>query len=97
NKAKKYFTIDHQPSTGSNFYMLEELDKAQNAQRSQIVEVWFDPLNGILVYPTVSRDLINIQIKDDHAELRLLDSGGIILRRYESSPQSVQIDISDLP
>lgn len=97
NRAKKYFITDHHPSSGSNFYLLEEVDQAENIQRSQIVEVWFDPLNGILVYPTVSRGMINIQIKDDHAELRLLDSGGMILRSYEVSPPSVQIDISHLP
>ncbi len=95
--AKKYSIIDHQPVSGSNFYMLEELDKTQNTQRSQIIEVWFDPLDGILVFPTASSDLINIHLKTDHAKLNLIDSRGMIIRSYETSPPFTQIDISDLP
>jgi hypothetical protein len=97
NKARKYSIIDQQPSAGSNFYMLEELDNSQNTQRSQIIEVWFDPMNGILVYPTVTKDLVNIQIKDHDAKLNLIDSRGIVVRSYNAYPPSAQIDISDLP
>lgn len=95
--VNRYTWVDQHPSAGSNFYLLEELDKTQNIQRSKIIEVWYDPLDGLIVFPTVTKGLINIRTKDDQAKMNLMNSGGMVIRSYEASPPSGQIDISELP
>lgn len=86
--------------TGKAYYRLKQVDYDGTFTYSDVRSVSFDNNSAISIYPTISTDAVNVEIKDldsqNSVECKLVDQLGQVLKRMELSSNGT-IDISTLP
>lgn len=90
-----YSFIDHQPSTGINYYLLKEVDTDGQYEYSRIISVYLKT-DDVIIAPNPAHDMISITAPEPEAVVRLLDFTGTLIRTWTLA-DSRFADLSGLP
>ncbi len=80
----EYSFVDENPQIGSNYYKLEQVDFDNKKEFSNVINIIWGAQGSIIsVYPTPTKDRLNIDIKADRTnqtEVRLIDMSGRVVK-----------------
>ncbi|MBI1225542.1 MAG: T9SS type A sorting domain-containing protein [Bacteroidetes bacterium] len=97
----QYHFIDKNPNNGDNYYRLKQIDNDGNFEYSYVETVAFKPMDSINIYPTITKNELNIimpQNSVNATEIAIFSIHGLVLfkQKYEDF-EKIQIPLSELP
>jgi hypothetical protein len=103
NSNLSYTYNDAHPTSGHNYYRLQQVDIDGNRSYSQTVDVYFGTESMVSLYPNPVNTELNVDIQSanaGHAWVKVLDATGRVVRMIEADlhegRNSLQVDLSQL-
>jgi hypothetical protein len=103
NSNLSYTYNDAHPTSGHNYYRLQQVDIDGNRSYSQTVDVYFGTESMVSLYPNPVNTELNVDIQSanaGHAWVKVLDATGRVVRMIEADlhegRNSLQVDMSQL-
>lgn len=98
-KTSNYRFVDSNPALGVNYYRLKQIDFNGNFEYSPVSSAIFESMEGILVFPTVAREVLSValpeQIADEDLNLAIYNMQGA--KVYGTNLQGSTAHQLDLP
>ena len=87
DKLNTYSFTDNQPTLGTNYYRLKQVDTDGTSSYSKTIAVIFRGGNFLTIYPNPATDQVSIQLKDAVAiqSVSLYDQSGRMLRQLNAA------------
>lgn len=94
NQTQYYSFIDYKSLEGINYYRLGWIDKSGKIGQSTVIKINHTTNNEVIIYPTITQDLVNITSVANGSTIRIFNAFGQLVQQ-EKLQQST-IDISSL-
>jgi hypothetical protein len=98
-----YGFIDITPLKGRNFYRLSQADKDQNIKYSKVLQVSFDGIFQVRMFPNPVRNVLNVRgniAETADVQINVVDATGRLMKTYTFKNQqgdlNIQLQMSSL-